>query len=78
MQVTDNREVLVERMDKAFGLFFQEAEKLSMLLAAKRDPSSWTSYHDLLRQRTREVVAYERYQKIQHELFRLIDPPAQL
>jgi hypothetical protein len=78
MQVTDNREVLLERMDKAFGLFFQEAETLSMLLAAKRDLSSWTSYHDLLRQRTREVVAYERYQKIQDELFRLIDPPAQL
>jgi hypothetical protein len=78
MPVTDNREVLLERMDKAFGLFSQEAETLSMLLAAKRDPSSWTSYHDLLRQRTREVIAYERYRKIQHELFRLIDPPAQL
>lgn len=77
MQVTDNREILLERMDKAFGLFSQEAEKLSVLLAAKRDPSSWTSYHDLLRQRTTETVAYERYQKIQQELFRLIDPPGQ-
>jgi hypothetical protein len=78
MQFTDNRVVLLERMDKAFGLFSQEAEKLSVLLAAKRDPSSWTSYHDLLRQRTTENVAYERYQKIQRELFQLIDPPAQL
>jgi hypothetical protein len=77
MQVTDNREILLERMDKAFGLFSQEAEKLSVLLAAKRDSSSWTSYHDLLRQRTTEVVAYERYRKVQDELFRLINPPAQ-
>ena len=51
MQFTDNRVVLLERMDKARDLFFQEVEKLSVLLAAKRDPSSWTSYHDLLRQR---------------------------
>jgi hypothetical protein len=78
MQATDNREALLESMDRAFGLFSQEAEKLSVLLATKRDPSSWTSYHDLLKQRTREVVAYERYRKIQHALFRLIDPPAQL
>lgn len=76
LQVTGDREVLLERMDQAFGLFFQEAEKLSVLLLAKRDPTSWTSYHDLLKQRTAEAVAYERYQKIQHELFRLIDPPA--
>jgi hypothetical protein len=40
MQATDNRDVLLERMDKAFALFPEEAEKLSVLLAA----SSWTSY----------------------------------
>lgn len=76
MQVPDNREVLLEEMDKAFGLFSQEAEKLSVLLAAKRDPSSWTSYHDLLRQRTTEIVAYEQYRKVRDELFQLINPPA--
>jgi hypothetical protein len=76
MQVADTREILLERMDKAFGLFSQEAEKLSVLLAAKRDPFSWTSYNDLLRQRTTEVVAYEQYRKIRDELFQLINPPA--
>jgi hypothetical protein len=75
MQFSDNQELLLERMDKAFGLFYQEAEKLSLLLTAKRDPSSWTSYHDLLKQKTVELVAYERYRKIQEELFTLINPP---
>src|SRR5579862_5165582 len=64
MPFSDNQKILLERMDKAFGLFSQEAEKLSVLLAAKRDPSSWTSYHDLIRQKTVELVAYERYRKI--------------
>ena len=75
MQYPDNAEILLERMDKAFGLFSQEAEKLSVLLAAKRDPSSWTSYHDLIRQKTVELVAYEKYRKIQEELFKLVNPP---
>jgi hypothetical protein len=75
MQFSDNRQILLGRMDKAFGIYSQEAEKLSVLLAATRDPSSWTSYHDLLRQRTAEVVAYEEYRKIQDELFTLINPP---
>ena len=66
---------LLERMDKAFGVFSQEAEKLSVLLAATRDPSSWTSYHELLRQKTAELVAYERYRKIQEELFATIGAP---
>lgn len=66
---------LLERMDKAFGVFSVEAEKLSVLLAATRDPSSWTSYHDLLRQKTAELVAYERYRKIQDELFATIGAP---
>ncbi len=75
MQYPDNREILLERMDKAFGLFYQEAEKLSLLLAAKRDPSSWTSYHDLIKQKTLELVAYEQYRKTQEKLFTLINPP---
>jgi len=75
MQYPDSRKTLLERMDKAFSLFSQEADKLSVLLAATPDPYSWTLYHDLIRQKTVELVAYERYRKIQEELFTLIDPP---
>jgi hypothetical protein len=78
MNVNGSRTALVfllERMDKAFGVFSLEAEKLSVLLAATRDPSSWTSYHELLRQKTAELVAYERYRKIQEELFATIGAP---
>ena len=75
MQYSNNRKILLDRMDKAFGLFSQEAEKLSVLLASNPDPSSWTLYHDLIRQKTVELVAYERYRRIQEELFTLIDPP---
>jgi hypothetical protein len=75
MQYPRNQEILLERMDKAFGHFSEEADKLSVLLAAKRDPFSWTSYHDLIRQKTLELVAYEQYRKIQEELFALINPP---
>ena len=62
-------------MDKAFGIYSQEAEKLSVLLAEATDPSSWTSYHELLKQRTMEVVAYEHYCRIKDELFTHIQPP---
>ncbi len=75
MQLLENRQILLARMDKAFGLYSHEAEKLSVLLAETRDPSSWTSYHDLLRQRTVELVAYEQYRKLQEELFTSISPP---
>ena len=71
-----NRKVLLTRMDNAFSDYFHEAEKLSMLLAEPRDPFSWTSYHDLLKQRTAEVVAFEKYRSIKDELFTLINPPA--
>jgi hypothetical protein len=67
--------MLLSKMDDAFSDYCREAEKLSELLAAPRDPFSWTSYHDLLRQRTAEVVSYERYRGIRDELFTLIDPP---
>jgi hypothetical protein len=70
------RDYLLARMDEAFGRYSLEAEKLSVLLAEPRDPASWTSYHDLLRQRTAEVVAYEKYSKIKDELFMLIPQPA--
>ncbi len=75
MQYQDNQNVLLERMDKAFGRFYQEAEKLSSLLATKRDPSSWTSYHDLIRQKNMELYAYEHYRQTQERLFSLIGPP---
>jgi hypothetical protein len=71
-----NRSMLIAKMDEAFSDYYHEAEKLSALLAQPRDPFSWTSYHDLLRQRTAEVVAYEKYRTIRDELFELIDPPA--
>ena len=76
MEYSENRRILLERMDKAFGSYSYEAEKLSVLLAETRDPSSWTSYHDLLRQRNAEAAAYEQYCRIKDELFRLIHPPA--
>ena len=67
--------ILLSRMDEAFGDYSLEAERLSVLLAEPRDPSSWTSYHDLLKQRTAETVAYEKYHKIKDELFTRIPPP---
>lgn len=69
------RRMLLTRMDKAFSDYSQTAEQLSVLLAEARDPSSWTCYHDLLRQRTVELVAYEKYRKLMEELFSLIAPP---
>lgn len=78
MDEPGNRSILLARMDDAFSDYCHEAEKLSVLLAEPRDPSSWTSYHDLFRQRTAEVVAHEKYRKIQEHLFALINPPADL
>jgi hypothetical protein len=75
MEPSANLKILLTRMDEAFSDYSHEAEKLSVLLAETRDPSSWTSYHELLKQRTAEVVAYEKYRNIKDELFRLIDPP---
>jgi hypothetical protein len=72
---SENRRILLARMDKEFAHYSQEAEKLSVLLAQATDPSSWTTYHDLLKQRTAEVVAYERYCRIKDELFTHIQPP---
>jgi hypothetical protein len=62
-------------MDTAFSDYSHEAEKLSVLLAEPRDPSSWSLYHNLIKQRTAEVVAYEKYRNIKDELFRLFEPP---
>lgn len=73
---SENRRILLARMDKAFSDYSHEAEKLSVLLAATTDSSSWTSYHDLLKQRTAEVVAYERYCRLKDELFTHIQPPS--
>ncbi len=64
MEELGKREVLLMRMNNAFSDYSHEAEKLSVLLAEPRDPFSWTSYHDLLKQRTAEVVAYEIYRNI--------------
>jgi hypothetical protein len=75
MEESGSRIMLLARMDKAFCDYSREAEQLSALLAEPKDPFSWTLYHDLLRQRTAEVVAYEKYRSIKDELFTLISPP---
>ncbi len=67
--------MLLARMDQAFSDYSQKAEQLSVTLAETRDPSSWTSYNELLKQRTIEIVAYERYRKLKDELFSIIPPP---
>jgi hypothetical protein len=76
MRDLGNRRMLLTRMDTAFSDYYHEAEKLSVLLAKPTDPSSWTSYHDMLEQRTAEVAAYEKYRNLKDELFMLIDPPS--
>lgn len=68
-------EVLLAKMDDAFGAYFREAEKLSILLGVRADPCSWTSYHDLQRQQTAESVSYERYRMIREQVLALIPPP---
>jgi hypothetical protein len=75
MSNSANRDILRVRMDDAFSDYSRESEKLSLLLADSQYASSWTSYHELLKQRTAEVVAYEKYRKIKDELFTLIVPP---
>lgn len=78
LQDLGNRRMLLARMDRAFSDYSQEAEKLSVLLAEPADQSSWSSYHNLLRQRTAEVTAYEKYRMAKDDLFTLINPPAPL
>jgi hypothetical protein len=67
--------ILLTRMDTAFCEYSRESEKLSVLLSEHKDLPGWTSYHELLRQRTAEVVAHEEYRRIQDELFKRIVPP---
>ena len=67
--------ILLTRMDTAFCEYSSESEKLSVLLSEHKDQPGWTSYHELLRQRTAEVVAHEQYRRIQDELFKRIVPP---
>ena len=67
--------ILLTRMDTAFCEYSLESEKLSVLLSQQKDHPGWTSYQELLRQRTAEVVAHEQYRRIQDELFKRIVPP---
>jgi len=67
--------ILLTRMDAAFCEYSHESETLSVLLSQHKDLPGWTSYHELLRQRTAEVVAHEQYRRIQDELFKRIFPP---
>ena len=67
--------ILLTRMDTAFCEYSRESEKLSVLLSEHKDLPGWTWYHELLRQRTAEVVAHEQYRRIQDELFKRIVPP---
>lgn len=73
-----DRRLLLARMDRAFSDYSHEAEKLSVLLAEPSDVSSWSRYHDLLKQRTKEVAAYETYRGLKDQLFTLIGPPLPL
>ncbi len=41
MEELDNRKILMTRMDDAFGDYSHEAEKLSVLLAERRDRFTW-------------------------------------
>jgi hypothetical protein len=66
--------ILLDRMDQAFVDYSRQAEHLSALLAKPMGASSWTLYHDLQKQRTAETIAYERYRKLQEELFARIAP----
>ena len=72
---TSTHKILLARMDEAFGDCFRASERLSILLSQARDAASWTMYHELLRVRTSETVALEKYRKIQDELFSHIQPP---
>jgi hypothetical protein len=69
-------EILLTRMDTAFSEYARESEQLSVLLSKSKSLPGWTSYHELLRQRTAEVVAHEQYRRIQDELFKRIVPPS--
>jgi hypothetical protein len=68
--------ILLTRMDTAFSEYARESEQLSVLLSKSKSLPGWTSYNDLLRQRTVEVVAHEQYRRIQDELFKRIVPPS--
>ncbi|MGB8542912.1 MAG: hypothetical protein WCD49_14880 [Candidatus Acidiferrales bacterium] len=68
--------ILLTRMDTAFSEYARESEQLSVLLSKSKSLPGWTSYHELLRQRTAEVVAHEQYRRIQDELFKRIVPPS--
>ena len=72
---TSAHKILLARMDEAFGDFFRTAEQLSIFLGQTQDPSSWSSYHEAIKLRTSEAVAFEKYRKIQDELFSRINPP---
>jgi hypothetical protein len=69
--------ILLARMDTAFSEYSRESEQLSVLLSKSKSLPGWTSYHELLRQRTTEVVAHEQYRRIQDELFKRIVPPSE-
>jgi hypothetical protein len=68
--------ILLTRMDTAFSEYARESEQLSVLLSKSKSLPGWTSYNELLRQRTVEVVAHEQYRRIQDQLFKRIVPPS--
>jgi hypothetical protein len=68
--------ILLTRMDTAFSEYARESEQLSVLLSKTKSLPGWTSYNELLRQRTVEVVAHEQYRRLQDELFKRIVPPS--
>lgn len=73
---TSAPKILLSRLDEAFAECFRASEQLSTFLGAAQAPSSWSAYHELLKLRTQEIVAFEKYRKIEDELFSHIHPPA--
>jgi hypothetical protein len=60
---------LVSDLSEAFTVFSNEALSLSILLAHSKAPVSPESYHELQKQCTAEVQAFEEYLNRKEEIF---------
>ena len=70
MEYSKNRTILLARMDKAFGQYSFEAEKLSVLLGETRDPSSWTSITTCLSNESRRSLLTSNTEKFKMSYLR--------
>ena len=60
---------LVSDLSEAFTMFSNEAVSVSALLAHSKAPVSRESYHELQKQCTAEVQAFEEYLNRKEEIF---------